>query len=104
MGQTQRRKGIRDLPENERPRERLAQRGESALSSPELLAILLRVGVEGMSAIDLGNELLVEFEGLRGLHAASFEELCAVKGVGPAKAAQLKAAIELGYQIGRAHV
>jgi len=99
MEQTQRRKGIRDLPENERPRERLAQRGESALSSPELLAILLRVGVEGMSAVDLGNELLVEFEGLRGLHAASFEELCAVKGVGPAKAAQLKAAIELGYRM-----
>ena len=99
MGQTQRRKGIRDLPENERPRERLAQRGESALSSPELLAILLRVGVEGMSAVDLGNELLVEFEGLRGLHAASFEELCAVKGVGSAKAAQLKAAIELGYRM-----
>ncbi len=99
MEHTQRRKGIRDLPENERPRERLAQRGESALSSPELLAILLRVGVEGMSAVDLGNELLVEFEGLRGLHAASFEELCAVKGVGPAKAAQLKAAIELGYRM-----
>ena len=99
MEHTQRRKGIRDLPENERPRERLEQRGESALSSPELLAILLRVGVEGMSAVDLGNELLVEFEGLRGLHAASFEELCTVKGVGPAKAAQLKAAIELGYRM-----
>ncbi len=99
MEKSQRRKGIRDLPENERPRERLAQRGESALSSPELLAILLRVGVVGMSAVDLGKELLDRFEGLRGLHAASFDELCEVKGLGPAKAAQLKAAIELGYRM-----
>jgi len=99
MEQSQRRKGIRDLPANERPRERLAQRGENALSSPELLAILLRVGMEGMSAVDLGEELLFQFEGLRGLHAASFEELCAVKGMGPAKTAQLKAAIELGYRM-----
>ncbi|MCD6577370.1 MAG: DNA repair protein RadC [Anaerolineaceae bacterium] len=91
--------GIMDLPENERPRERLAQRGENALSIRELLAILLRVGVEGMSAVDLGEKLLNEFEGLRGLHAASFEELCAVKGMGPAKAAQIKAAIELGYRL-----
>jgi DNA repair protein RadC len=99
MEHTQRRKGIRDLPENERPRERLAQRGENALNKSELLAILLRVGIEGMSAVDLGKELLVRFEGLRGLHTASFEELCEVKGMGPAKAAQIKAAIELGYRM-----
>ena len=99
MEHTQRRKGIRDLPENERPRERLAQRGENALNKSVLLAILLRVGIEGMSAVDLGKELLVRFEGLRGLHTASFEELCEVKGMGPAKAAQIKAAIELGYRM-----
>lgn len=99
MKQTQTRKGIQDLPENERPRERLAQRGEGALSIGELLAILLRVGREGMSAVKLGEELLMQFEGLRGLHAASFEELCEVKGMGPAKAAQIKAAIELGYRL-----
>ena len=99
MEQSQRRKGIRDMPENERPRERLAQRGESALNSSELLAILLRVGVAGMSAVELGGELLNQFEGLRGLHAASFDELCEVNGVGLAKAAQIKAAIELGYRM-----
>lgn len=99
MEQTQRRIGIQDLPENERPRERLAQRGESALNKSELLAILLRIGVEGMSAVDLGKGLLDRFEGLRGLHSASFEELCEVKGMGPAKAAQIKAAIELGYRM-----
>ena len=99
MKQSQIHKGIRDLPENERPRERLAQRGESALSKRELLAILLRVGVEGMNAVDLGKKLLDEFGELRGLHAASFEELCSVNGMGPAKAAQIKAAIELGYRM-----
>ena len=92
-------KGIQDLPKNERPRERLAQRGEGALSSRELLAILLRVGVEGKSAVQLGEELLIHFEGIRGIHSASFEELCDVKGMGPAKAAQIKAAIELGYRM-----
>jgi len=99
MKQTQMRKGIQDLPENERPRERLAQRGEGALNSAELLAILLRVGVEGMSAVNLGEELLAKFESLRGLHEASFDQLCEVKGMGPAKSAQLKAAIELGYRM-----
>lgn len=91
--------GIRDMPESERPRERLAELGESSLSVPELLAILLRVGVEGMSAVQLGHVLLKEFSGLRGLHAASFEELCGVNGMGPAKTAQIKAAIELGYRM-----
>jgi len=92
-------KGIRDLPASERPRERLEQRGEGALSKAELLAILLRVGVEGKSAVALGHELLSTFGELRGLHAASFDELCAVNGVGPAKAAQVRAAIELGYRL-----
>jgi DNA repair protein RadC len=90
---------IRDLPESERPRERLAELGEASLSVPELLAILLRVGVEGMSSVEMGKELLSRFSGLRGMHAASFEELCAVNGMGPAKAAQIKAAIELGYRL-----
>jgi len=91
--------GIRDLPESERPRERLAELGEVSLSKAELLAILLRVGVEGTSAVQLGQNLLHQFSGLRGLHAASFEELCAVNGMGPAKTAQIKAAIELGYRM-----
>jgi len=90
---------IHDYPEHERPRERLELLGESALNNGELLAILLRVGVAGSSAVDLAWQLINHFDGLRGLHAASFDELCALKGVGRAKAAQIKAAIELGYRM-----
>ena len=99
MAEKNRRIGIRDYPINDRPRERLEYLGEEALSNAELLAILLRVGVEGVSAIDLGRELIQKFGGLRGLHAASFDDLCAVNGMGRAKAAQIKAAIELGYRL-----
>jgi DNA repair protein RadC len=99
MKQPEKRLGIMDLPENERPRERLAQRGERALSTRELLAILLRVGVEGMSAVELSGEILDQFGGLKGLHTASFDEICGMRGLGPAKAAQIKAAIELGYRL-----
>ncbi len=99
MEEKNKRLGIRDFPVNERPRERLEQRGENALTNAELLAILLRVGVEGSSAIDLAWELLNRFGGLRGLHAARFSDLMAVNGMGRAKAAQLKAAIELGYRL-----
>ena len=91
--------GIRDFPIKDRPRERLETLGENALSDAELLAILLRVGVEGSSAIDLARELINQFDGLRGLHAASFLDLCDVKGMGKAKTAQIKAAIELGYRL-----
>lgn len=99
MGNDHKRIGIRDYPANERPRERLEQRGENALTNAELLAILLRVGVEGYSAIDLAWELLDKFGGLHGLHAANFNDLCAVNGMGRAKTAQIKAAIELGYRL-----
>ena len=95
----QRRLSIHDYPAHQRPRERLEALGEAALSDGELLAILLRVGVESSSALDLAWGLIGQFEGLRGLHAAGFEELCAVKGVGRAKAAQIKVAIELGYRM-----
>lgn len=99
MAEKNRRIGIRDYPINERPRERLENLGESALTNAELLAILLRVGVEGLSAIDLGRELITKFGGLRGLHAAGFSDLCTVRGMGRAKTAQIKAAIELGYRL-----
>ena len=87
---------IRDWPEAERPRERLAKQGAAALSDAELLAIFLRVGVRGKSAVDLARELLASFDGdLATLAAATTKELARLHGIGPAKAAQLAAALEL---------
>ncbi len=90
---------ITDLHESERPRERLKTLGAQALSNAELLAILLRVGVQGENVVQLGQRLLQTFGGLSGLHRVSFDELCAQHGVGEAKAAQIKAAIELGRRL-----
>ena len=90
---------IMDLEEKERPRERLAKLGAQALSSAELLAILLRVGVRGENAVQVGQRLLKAFDGLRGIQRASYAEVCAQRGIGPAKAAQIKAAIELGRRL-----
>ncbi|MFQ6019142.1 MAG: DNA repair protein RadC [Dehalococcoidia bacterium] len=90
---------IRDLPMGERPRERLRERGPAALSSAELLAILLRVGAARESAIDQASRLLARFGGLPGLARASFGELCNEKGLGEAKAAQIKAALEMGRRL-----
>ncbi len=90
---------ITDLDEAERPRERLARLGAKVLSTPELLAILLRVGVTGENAVQVGQRLLQAMGGLRGIHRASFEEVCNQHGIGPAKAAQIKAAIELGRRL-----
>ncbi len=87
---------IADLPATDRPRERLAELGAGSLSDAELLAILLRVGMRGVNAVQLGQQLVQEFKGLSGLYRASFEEICQVKGIGKAKAAQLQAALELG--------
>ena len=87
---------ISDWPEGERPRERLLAHGPQALSDAELLAIYLRVGVRGKSAVDLARELLQRFDGqLSALVDASLEELASVSGIGTAKAAQLKASFEL---------
>lgn len=90
---------ITDLAESERPRERLAALGPQALSNAELLAILLRVGVAGENAVMVGQRLLQHFGNLAGIHRADFEEVCDQRGVGPAKAAQIKAAIELGRRM-----
>lgn len=90
---------ITDLHESERPRERLASLGPQVLSSAELLAILLRVGVKGENAVQVGQRLLQQFGGLGGLHRAPFEELVHQHGIGEAKAAQIKAAIELGRRL-----
>ena len=86
---------IKDWPESERPRERLLQLGPGPLSDAELLAIFLRTGVAGRSAIDLARDLIVQFEGLPGLLAASQQEVAQIKGLGPAKYAQLQAILEL---------
>ena len=90
---------ILDLHESERPRERLASLGPQALSNAELIAILLRVGVRGESAVAVGQRLLNQFNGLKGLHRAPFDELKKQHGLGDAKAAQIKAAVELGRRL-----
>ena len=92
---------IQDLDLNERPRERLAEYGPSALSEAELMAIILRVGVPGESAVMVGQRLLKSFGGLLGLHKASYEEVCQQHGLGKAKAAQIKAAIEIGNRLAK---
>lgn len=93
---------IGDLASEDRPRERLAQAGPDALNNAELLAILLRTGLEGENVVRLGERLLAQHGGLAGLLKMSYNDLCKVKGIGPAKAAQLKAAVELGRRISAA--
>jgi DNA repair protein RadC len=90
---------ITDLEVEERPRERLARLGAQALSSAELIAILLRVGVRGENAVQVGHRLLQTFNGLAGLQRASYEDVCSQHGMGVAKSAQIKAAIELGRRL-----
>ncbi len=90
---------IADLAQSQRPRERLEKLGPGALSDAELLAILIRVGVPGENAVELGQRLLIELDGLAGIHRAAFEDVCQQRGIGPAKAAQIKAAIELGRRM-----
>jgi DNA repair protein RadC len=84
------------VPANDRPRERLLERGAGALSEQELLALLLRSGTRGLSATDLAASLLAEYGGLRWLASARPEELATRSGVGLAKASSLVAAFELG--------
>jgi DNA repair protein RadC len=87
---------ITDWPEGERPRERLLAQGSAALSDAELLAVFLRTGVAGASAVDLARDLIARFDGsLARLAAATPGELAAMHGMGPAKAAQLVAVLEL---------
>ena len=84
-----------DWPEAERPREKLLSQGPTALSDAELLAIFLRTGTPGQTAVELARELLSEFGSLRGLLQANRQQLCAARGLGPAKFAQLQAVLEL---------
>ena len=86
---------ITDWPEDERPRERLLAQGAAALSDAELLALFLRVGIKGQSAVDLARTLIGHFGSLNRLFAASLAEFSAIPGMGPAKYAQLQAVLEM---------
>ncbi|WP_019908979.1 RadC family protein [Paenibacillus sp. HW567] len=90
---------LRDLPHEERPRERMMHYGAESLSQAELLAILLRTGTRAESAIHIAQRMLGQAGGLRGLADLSIEELTNIKGIGLAKAVQLKAGIELGRRM-----
>lgn len=93
--------GIKQWPEAERPREKLMRKGASALSEAELLALILGCGdaASGRSAIDLGRELMLQFKSLRALADASCREIQQVKGIGPAKATCILAALDLSRRI-----
>ncbi len=90
---------VKELPRDERPRERLRQYGAGMLTNAELLAVILNTGTRGESVIDLAQRLLVEHGGLVGLARADFETLRRAHGLGEAKAAKLKAALELGRRL-----
>ncbi len=99
VAETEYRPMIRDLPMDLRPRERLLYAGAASLNNAELLAIILRVGGRGENAIRMAERLLSEFDGVAGLAQAGFDELCLQRGIGEAKAAQIKAALELGKRL-----
>jgi DNA repair protein RadC len=90
---------IHDMARGDRPRERLLHVGERALNTSELLAICIRIGVGGENVVRLAERLLSQFGGLPGLSRASIEELTQVHGIGPAKAVEIKAALELGRRL-----
>src|SRR5438067_6338778 len=95
---------VRAPPRHERPRERLQHFGPQALSAAGLLAIVLHTGSRGGSVLDLANKLLAKYGGLPGLVRADFRELCTEHGMGEAKSAQVKAALELGRRLASAQV
>jgi len=101
--QGKKRRAIKDWPKSERPREKLLQLGPEGLSDGELLAVLLRIGALGQSAEDLARQLMAQFNGINGIDRAHVEELLAVPGIGVAKSAQIKAAIEIGKRVRRQH-
>lgn len=95
---------MRDVPKEERPRERMIRHGADRLANKELLAILLRTGNQQESALALAEKLLSRFDSLPGLATASYEELLAVHGVGPAKATDILAAFELAKRLGESRM
>lgn len=92
---------IRELPQNERPREKLLAQGASSLSDAELLAILLRTGVPGANAVDVARKLLQQYGSLGALSRCTVKEISVIHGIGPAKAMHLVAAFGLGQRLAR---
>jgi DNA repair protein RadC len=90
---------IKELPTDERPRERLAKYGAHALSTAELIGVLIRTGNAERSAVSLGEFLLAEFGNVKGIASATLDQLASVKGLGLAKAAEIQAAIEFGHRL-----
>lgn len=99
-------KTIKDWPEDDRPRERLLKNGSESLSDAELLAIILRTGdsTTGKTAVDHGRELISKFESLNRLSHAGISEICETKGIGPAKAATIMAALEIGRRLSKEEI
>ena len=95
---------MRDIPQEERPRERMMEYGAGALSHTELLAILLRTGTRQESAMHMAQRILNQAGGIRSLMDLTLEEMTAMKGIGQAKAVQLKAGIELGHRIAKSRL
>ena len=91
--------GVKEMLPEDRPRERLLALGATALSNQELLAILLRSGTPKMGVLQVSQSLLHSFQGLTGLARASVDELCRLPGIGDAKAAEIKACLELGRRL-----
>ncbi len=91
--------GLKDLPADARPREKLLARGAAALADAELLALLLRTGLPGLGVIQLAQSLIDRFGGLAGLLRADVQALAAVKGLGPAKRAELAAVLEIARRV-----
>jgi DNA repair protein RadC len=94
-------RSIKDWPQDDRPREKLLQQGAGALSDAELLAVVLRSGTRGESAVDQGRALISEFGDFRTLAVAGAGDLCRIRGLGPAKAAQILAALEIAKRFGQ---
>jgi DNA repair protein RadC len=92
-------KAIKNWPQDERPREKLLKHGEHTLSNTELLAIILRTGVKGKSAVDLARAMLQRFKTFRNMSHRSIKDWD-IKGLGPAKITQIKAAVEIGRRFG----
>ncbi|KAA3612603.1 MAG: JAB domain-containing protein [Calditrichaeota bacterium] len=92
---------IADWPEDDRPREKLITLGADALSDAELLAIILRIGIQNRSAVDLARYILQQCGGFRGIDKMDVRDMTALKGIGVAKAAQIKAAIAIGKRLAR---